>query len=159
MAFERLNRVGLAHFRECAICKYEENRPHSLHHDADDGMHSLSPRLWRGVGHRKNTTAMSAITATAVTTLTGHIPAEADPITVTTIIPVTTITLSMTTTRKAVPPNIKRIIRTKNIRSITMMIRSSAEKLPEGSRRHQRCRPLPLFAGVLFIWRRPDFLI
>ena len=38
MAFERLNRVGLAHFRECAICRYEENRPHRLHHDADDGM-------------------------------------------------------------------------------------------------------------------------
>ena len=32
-------------------------------------MHSLSPGLW--LGHRKNTTAMSAITATALTTLTG----------------------------------------------------------------------------------------
>jgi hypothetical protein len=72
---------------------------------------------------------MSATTVTALTTLTGHIPAEADPITETTRSPVTTITLSMTTTRKAVTPNIKRIIRTKNIRSITMMIRSSAEKL------------------------------
>jgi hypothetical protein len=43
MAFERLNRVELAHFRECAICRYEENRPHRLHHGADDGMHSLLP--------------------------------------------------------------------------------------------------------------------
>jgi predicted regulator of amino acid metabolism with ACT domain len=84
-----------------------------------------------GVGHRKNITAMSATTVTALTTLTGHIPAEADPITETTIIPVTTITLSMTTTRKVVTPNIKRIRRTKHIRSIMMMIRSSAEKLPE----------------------------
>jgi hypothetical protein len=33
---------------------------------------------------------------------------QADPITETTIIPVTTITLSMTTTRKAVTPNIRR---------------------------------------------------
>ena len=72
------------------------------------------------------------ITVTAVTTLTGHITAEADPITETTIIPVTTITLSMTTTRKTITPNIRRIIRTKNIRSITMMIRSSAEKASGG---------------------------
>jgi CBS domain-containing protein len=37
MAFERLNRIRLAHFRECAICRCEENHPHRLHHDADDG--------------------------------------------------------------------------------------------------------------------------
>ena len=159
MAFERLNRVGLAHFRECAICRCEENHPHRLHHDADDECIRFLPG-YGGGGHRKNITAMSATTVPALTTLTGHIPAEADPITETTIIPVTTITLSMTTTRKAITPNIRRIIRTKNIRSITMMIRSSAEKLPEGSRRHQRCRPLQLFAGRgLFIWRCPDSLI
>jgi hypothetical protein len=56
-----------------------------------------------GVGHRKNTTAMSAITETALTPLTGHIPAEADPITETTIIPVTTITLSMTPRERPSP--------------------------------------------------------
>ena len=44
-----------------------------------------------GVGHRKNITAMSATTVTALTTLTGHIPAEADPITETTIIPAITL--------------------------------------------------------------------
>jgi hypothetical protein len=146
MAFERLNRVELAHFRECAICRYEEIVLIAFITALMTGCIPFSPAMAE-VGHPKNTTAMSAITATALITLTGHIPAEADPITETTIIPVTTITLSMITTRKAVPPNIKRIIRTKNIRSITMMIRSSAEKLPEGSRRHQRCRPLQLFAG------------
>ena len=50
------------------MCRYEENRPHRLHHDADDGMHSLSPAM-AGVGHRKNITAMSANTVTALTTL------------------------------------------------------------------------------------------
>ena len=68
-----------------------------------------------GGGDRKNISAISAITVTAVTTLTRHITAEADSITETTIIPVTTITLSMTTTRKAIIPNIRRIIRTNNM--------------------------------------------
>lgn len=45
-----------------------------------------------------------------------HVKRISDPITVTTIIPVTTITLSMTTTRKAITTNIRRIIRIQNIK-------------------------------------------
>ncbi len=93
-----------------------ENRPHRFHHDAGDGMHSLSLRLRRGVGHRKNITAMSPITVTAFTMLTGHITVAAAPFTATTIIPVTTITLSMTTTRKTITKSMRRIIMTQNIR-------------------------------------------
>ena len=92
MAFERLNRVGLAHFRECAICRREEDRPHRLHHEADDGMHSLSPRLWRG-GRSEEYYRDLALYRHGGTTLTCHIAAEADPITE------TTITLSMINTR------------------------------------------------------------
>src|SRR6266850_2140220 len=99
---------------------------------------------WQGAGHRKNTTAMSHITVTAlstltgrttvtaVPTLTGHITVEADPITAT-IIPVTTITVAMTNTTKAVSTKLRRIAgigRIRGTRSITTMIRANAGLLP-----------------------------
>jgi hypothetical protein len=125
-----------------------------------------------GVGHRKNITARGPITVTAVTTLTGDITVEADPITettiipavttltgditvkadpitATTIIPVTTTTVSMTTTRKTITTNIRKIIRTKNIRSITTMIRSSAEKASGAIEKAASTMPgLQLLTGI-----------
>ena len=131
MAFERLNRVGLAHFRECAICRCEENRPHRLHHDADDGMHSLSPRLWRG-GRSEEYCRDLALYRHG-----GYY-----------------VNVPYYGRGRSYYGNNCYIVDDQHEKTIpskhkkhTMMIRSSAERLPEGSRRHQRCRPLQLFAG------------
>ena len=113
-----------------------------------------------GVGHRKNITAMSATTVTALTTLTGHIPAEADPITETTIIPVTTITLFNDHHEKGRHPKHKKDNKGKKHKKHHDDDRSSAKKLPGGI---QKASTMPSSTIVrwegLFIWRCPDSLI